>query len=402
MKFRRSKKIFKVSIKKIIKNPIKKKLFITSIIQNHNNSTTFESINNEKSNKKPTPQLNSSNSSPINNKIKISPPIKKILFYSNKVKIRRNRQKKEKKINKKRKYNKNSNNKQKQKQINENQKKDSENKLQDHNLKEKNKKYFSTGRWQKDEHKRFIDAIIYYGNDWHKVQQFVGTRTSTQARSHAQKFFEKLKKSKKLKFDVDFSKNSLKTLHDIMEKMTQKEFQKTMKILNNVAFERDFLNNNKNNNNNNLESDNEKEYFEQNNEILSYKEDNNILNNNHFFGNNLNNEEYEYEELNGKRFINNSIIGNEQSMEENSFYNYKKDKIKINNYEFENILDNNTKINENISCFNQQNYFLKSNDFNNDSHDNLCLNSFYSHEHILSNSRKMSIEDNYNNDSFII
>ena len=59
MKFRRSKKIFKVSIKKIIKNPIKKKLFITSIIQNHNNSTTFESINNEKSNKKPTPQLNS-------------------------------------------------------------------------------------------------------------------------------------------------------------------------------------------------------------------------------------------------------------------------------------------------------------------------------------------------------
>ena len=36
-----------------------------------------------------------------------------------------------------------------------------------------------------------------YGKDWKHVQEHVGTRTSTQARSHAQKFFQKLEKRNK-------------------------------------------------------------------------------------------------------------------------------------------------------------------------------------------------------------
>lgn len=100
------------------------------------------------------------------------------------------------------------------------------------------KSYFS-GRWKKEEHKKFIDAIIQYGNDWRQVQKTVGTRTSTQARSHAQKFFDKLKKSKLLKFNVDFTKNSLKNLHDVMEAMSYNEFQKTLDILNSLSCERD-------------------------------------------------------------------------------------------------------------------------------------------------------------------
>ena len=51
-----------------------------------------------------------------------------------------------------------------------------------------------SGRWTKEEHFRFIEALIIYGKEWKKVQQHVGTRTSTQARSHAQKFFGKLQK----------------------------------------------------------------------------------------------------------------------------------------------------------------------------------------------------------------
>lgn len=50
------------------------------------------------------------------------------------------------------------------------------------------------GRWTKDEHFRFLVALKLYGKEWRKVQEHVRTRTSTQARSHAQKFFQKLEK----------------------------------------------------------------------------------------------------------------------------------------------------------------------------------------------------------------
>jgi SHAQKYF class myb-like DNA-binding protein len=42
------------------------------------------------------------------------------------------------------------------------------------------------------EHQRFLEAIELFGRDWKKVQQHVGTRSSTQSRSHAQKFFKKM------------------------------------------------------------------------------------------------------------------------------------------------------------------------------------------------------------------
>lgn len=52
----------------------------------------------------------------------------------------------------------------------------------------------ASGRWTKEEHRLFIEALKLYGRDWKKVQQHVGTRTTTQARSHAQKYFAKAEK----------------------------------------------------------------------------------------------------------------------------------------------------------------------------------------------------------------
>ena len=52
---------------------------------------------------------------------------------------------------------------------------------------------YRIGRWTKEEHIKFLKGIIKYGNDWKMVEKIVKTRTSSQSRSHAQKFFLKFK-----------------------------------------------------------------------------------------------------------------------------------------------------------------------------------------------------------------
>ena len=58
-----------------------------------------------------------------------------------------------------------------------------------------NKNEFNNGRWSDEEHKKFIEGILEHGNEWKKVQKIIKTRSSTQARSHAQKFFLRIKKN---------------------------------------------------------------------------------------------------------------------------------------------------------------------------------------------------------------
>lgn len=50
------------------------------------------------------------------------------------------------------------------------------------------------GRWSRQEHSLFIEGLVKCGNNWKKVQKNIGSRSSTQARSHAQKFFLTLRK----------------------------------------------------------------------------------------------------------------------------------------------------------------------------------------------------------------
>ena len=58
------------------------------------------------------------------------------------------------------------------------------------------------GRWSKEEHQKFLVGIIYidsgleiYGRNWKEISKLVATRTGSQIRSHAQKYFDKLKKT---------------------------------------------------------------------------------------------------------------------------------------------------------------------------------------------------------------
>lgn len=50
------------------------------------------------------------------------------------------------------------------------------------------------GRWTQKEHQLFLEGLMLYGNEWKNVQNHIGSRSATQARSHAQKFFIKLRK----------------------------------------------------------------------------------------------------------------------------------------------------------------------------------------------------------------
>lgn len=53
-------------------------------------------------------------------------------------------------------------------------------------------KNFQQGRWTQYEHLIFLACIIHFGRDWKKIEYHVQTRSSSQARSHAQKVLKKM------------------------------------------------------------------------------------------------------------------------------------------------------------------------------------------------------------------
>jgi SHAQKYF class myb-like DNA-binding protein len=66
------------------------------------------------------------------------------------------------------------------------------------------------GRWTKEEHHRFVEAIKFHGKNWKKVEESVGSRTGAQIRSHAQKYFLKIEKEVKTSQKTKVTKKSSK------------------------------------------------------------------------------------------------------------------------------------------------------------------------------------------------
>lgn len=81
------------------------------------------------------------------------------------------------------------------------------------------------GRWTPEEKERFIEGLKIYGKDWKKVERFIGTRSGAQIRSHAQKFFINVEKTKKM--DIDQYINYVQSLPIGMTSIQQKRDQKT-------------------------------------------------------------------------------------------------------------------------------------------------------------------------------
>lgn len=75
--------------------------------------------------------------------------------------------------------------------------------------------------WSAAEHDIFVHAYEEHGKDWKKIAELVGTRTISQVRSHAQKYFMKLqRRSAREQAKLENSKLTSKVETDVPKLMS--------------------------------------------------------------------------------------------------------------------------------------------------------------------------------------
>ena len=79
------------------------------------------------------------------------------------------------------------------------------------------------GFWNKSEHNKFIEALYLYNCAWTKIESYLKNRTYKQIRSHAQKFYLKLKSFKDEELELDFTSPHVNDLKDIIKIIKEKE-----------------------------------------------------------------------------------------------------------------------------------------------------------------------------------
>ena len=187
------------------------------------------------------------------------------------------------------------------------------------------KENLKEGKWSYDEHIKFIIAYVNYRKRYELIDKFISSRNIIQIRSHAQKFFKKLKQMQNNEYD--FSSDEIKNLFDIIDiiednnktNMNNKEY--AIKTL--ISFSE----NNSKEGENNLGKENK--YEKNGNIIIKDKEENTLeelfLDNKRNI--NMENIIYENEVINKGNIFSkdihlNNIIENEQNKEAQVQKNY--------------------------------------------------------------------------------
>ena len=162
-----------------------------------------------------------------------------------------------------------------------------------------------TGRWKFKEHIQFLEGLDKYGVNWKKICPLIKTRTPNQVRSHAQKFFLKLKQVKDEQLGIDFTSDNINSIRDMINNIksinsdydlilvflylsekyvVMKKDKKTIKHKKELIIEID----NNSSSDNNTKNENNKDIIinNSNQDIDISNDNNNIFNNNISISNN--------------------------------------------------------------------------------------------------------------------
>ena len=146
-------------------------------------------------------------------------------------------------------------------------------------------------RWTEEERNRFIQGIALVGINWKKIKTLIPTRTAVQVRSHAQKFFLRMKLCKDENLGIDFTLESVNNIKDMINQIKSKNPNYNvifiLRKLSHGYVNRGFfkkikkINNNRNKIYNNIQKNEDK------NKLIKLDENNNDINKNYILNHNL-------------------------------------------------------------------------------------------------------------------
>ena len=165
-----------------------------------------------------------------------------------------------------------------------------------------------TGRWKFKEHMLFLEGLDKYGVNWKKIYPLIKTRTCDQIRSHAQKFFLKLKQVKDEQLGIDFTSDNINSIRDMINNIrsinsdydlikvflylsekyvVMKKDKKRIKHKKELTIEIDKNSDTDNNIKNEKNINNNDIIINNTNQDMSISNDNNTFNNNNISNNNF-------------------------------------------------------------------------------------------------------------------
>ena len=125
----------------------------------------------------------------------------------------------------------------------------------------------NNGRWSKEEQKRFAEAVLKFGNNWKKIQNYVSSRNITQIRSHAQKFLMKLKENDFLNYKgLEQNLSWTKIMNFLTKTLTFDEFKNVIFSVEQIGEEKNRNKKNKLEENDDFKEINKGFYYKENDE----------------------------------------------------------------------------------------------------------------------------------------